>query len=139
MKKYLILWIFILINSTVWADEYVDEENFDRPTIFEIQANEKKEKLDALAEEAREYSTISNKWYENDKIRIYNNTLYELDAENFKAGGMSEPTAIKDFKFSIGYGMEYKIDSERKIGYEYVSNFPYDRGQMLRFFWSKSF
>ncbi|MEG0915010.1 MAG: hypothetical protein RSG57_04585 [Christensenellaceae bacterium] len=34
-----------------------------------------------------------------------------------------------------GYGIEIKVNKRNKVGYEYLSNFPYDRGQLIRFFW----
>ena len=140
MKKYIFLIILSLIYSNVWADEFLDEENFDKPTIFDIQAKEEKEQFDALVEETRDYSVMNNKLYENDKIKIYNNTLYEYSPLDQKMDTIQMmPSIANELKFSIGYGMEYKIDQYRKVGYEYVSNFPYDRGQMIRFFWSKDF
>ena len=140
MKKYLLFIIFFFASSIAFSDEYTDEEKFQKPTIFEIQAKEKQARLDTLAEEARDYSVMNNKWYENDKIKIYNHSLYEFDPADHKMEfHQAEPSITKDLKFSIGYGMEYKIDQYRKVGYEYVSNYPYDRGQMIRFFWSKDF
>lgn len=35
--------------------------------------------------------------------------------------------------------MTYKINADHKIGYEYISSFPYDRGQLIRIFWIWSF
>lgn len=140
MKKYIFLIILCFFNYLALADEYVDEENFAKPTIFDIQAKEEKEQFDALVEETQDYSVMNNKLYENDRIKIYNNTLYEFSPLDQKMDTTQiVPNIANDLKFSIGYGMEYKIDKYRKVGYEYVSNFPYDRGQMIRFFWSKDF
>ena len=140
MKKYLILMMFCSVNFPSFADEYVDEENFEKPTVFDIEAQENKEHFDALIDETRDYNVMNNKWYENDKIKIYNHSLYEFDSADRKVTtGQEEPKGSKDLNFSIGYGMEYKIDPYRKVGYEYISNYPYDRGQMIRFFWSKDF
>ncbi len=53
--------------------------------------------------------------------------------------GQTYDVGVDDFAVSFGYGMEFKLDPVNKVGYEYVSSFPYDRGQMVRFFWSKRF
>lgn len=140
MKQLLSLIILTLLYSPVWADEYIDEENNPKKTIFDIQAQEKKASFDAMVDEARNYSILNNKLFENDKIRIYNNTLYEYDASGSKLMTNNiENLMQKDLKLSLGYGMEFKISKDRKVGYEYVSDFPYNRGQLIRIFWSKRF
>lgn len=42
---------------------------------------------------------------------------------------------LNDLSISLGYGIVYQINQDNRIGYEYLSSFPFDRGQMVRLFW----
>ncbi|MTD11689.1 hypothetical protein GIX10_09660 [Acinetobacter sp. YIM 103518] len=107
--------------------------------MFEVQEKEKKN-LEKYDEEQRDYSFINNNFYEDEVVRVYNNTAYSFDgAQNKFMAGQTHDVGVDDFAVSFGYGMEFKLDPVNKVGYEYVSSFPYDRGQMVRFFWSKRF
>ncbi len=140
MKKYLILFLLSCYSFVLnTAEENIKVEE-TKETIFEAQEKEKKENLEKYDEEQRDYSFINNNFYEDDVVRVYNNTAYSFDgAQNKFMSGQTYDVGVDDFAVSFGYGMEFKLDLVNKVGYEYVSSFPYDRGQMVRFFWSKRF
>lgn len=35
--------------------------------------------------------------------------------------------------------MVYQLNKNNRIGYEYLSSFPFDRGQLIRLFWLRIF
>ncbi|MDY6481922.1 hypothetical protein SKM54_05615 [Acinetobacter faecalis] len=140
MKKYLILFLLSCYSFVLNAAEENIKVEETKETIFEAQEKEKKENLEKYDEEQRDYSFINNNFYEDDVVRVYNNTAYSFDgAQNKFMSGQTYDVGVDDFAVSFGYGMEFKLDPVNKVGYEYVSSFPYDRGQMVRFFWSKRF
>lgn len=140
MKKYLILFLLSCYSFVLNAAEENIKVEETKETIFEAQEKEKKENLEKYDEEQRDYSFINNNFYEDDVVRVYNNTAYSFDgAQNKFMSGQTYDVGVDDFAVSFGYGMEFKLDLVNKVGYEYVSSFPYDRGQMVRFFWSKRF
>ncbi|MDY6467388.1 hypothetical protein SKM57_02150 [Acinetobacter faecalis] len=140
MKKYLILFLLSCYSFVLNAAEENIKVEETKETIFEAQEKEKKENLEKYDEEHRDYSFINNNFYEDDVVRVYNNTAYSFDgAQNKFMSGQTYDVGVDDFAVSFGYGMEFKLDLVNKVGYEYVSSFPYDRGQMVRFFWSKRF
>ena len=140
MKKYLILFLLSCYSFVLNAAEEKIKVEETKETIFEAQEKEKKENLEKYDEEQRDYSFINNNFYEDDVVRVYNNTAYSFDgAQNKFMSGQTYDVGVDDFAVSFGYGMEFKLDLVNKVGYEYVSSFPYDRGQMVRFFWSKRF
>ena len=140
MKKYLILFLLSCYSFVLNAAEENIKVEETKETIFEAQEKEKKENLEKYDEEQRDYSFINNNFYEDDVVRVYNNTAYSFDgAQNKFMSGQTYDVGVDDFAVSFGYGMEFKLDPINKVGYEYVSSFPYDRGQMVRFFWSKRF
>jgi hypothetical protein len=125
----------ISAESNLQQDEIVEPE-----PLFEIQAREQKELAEKFEEEQRNYNILNHDFYENEVVRIYNNTAYQFDnAENKLMSGESDNLGFQNFAISFGYGMEFKLDKIHKVGYEYVSNFPYDRGQIIRLFWLRSF
>ena len=140
MKKYLILFLLSCYSFVLnEAEENIKVEE-TKETIFEAQEKETKENLEKYDEKQRDYSFINNNFYEDDVVRVYNNTAYSFDgAQNKFMAGQTHDVGVDDFAVSFGYGMEFKLDPINKVGYEYVSSFPYDRGQMVRFFWSKRF
>ncbi len=140
MKKYLILFLLSCYSFVLNAAEENIKVEETKETIFEAQEKEKKENLEKYDEKQRDYSFINNNFYEDDVVRVYNNTAYSFDgAQNKFMSGQTYDVGVDDFAVSFGYGMEFKLDLVNKVGYEYVSSFPYDRGQMVRFFWSKRF
>ncbi len=140
MKKYLILFLLSCYSFVLNAAEENIKVEETKETIFEAQEKEKKENLEKYDEVQRDYSFINNNFYEDDVVRVYSNTAYSFDgAQNKFMSGQTYDVGVDDFAVSFGYGMEFKLDPVNKVGYEYVSSFPYDRGQMVRFFWSKRF
>lgn len=91
-------------------------------------------------EQQQDYGLISNSFYEGERLKIYNFTAYDAQAaQNKFVAGQSSLIGMDDFSISFGYGMEWKIRPRQSIGYEYLSNFPYDRGQIIRLFWNGQF
>jgi len=91
-------------------------------------------------QEENDYEILKNPFYSNERINIYNYTAYNTDAlKNKMINAGSEHISAHDLSISFGYGMTYKINADHKIGYEYISSFPYDRGQLIRIFWIWSF
>lgn len=85
------------------------------------------------------YSILKNRFYENERIRVFNYSAYSVQQlKTSLLNPASTPMDADNFYISFGYGIEFKVDKFNKIGYEYISSFPYDRGQLLRFFWVRS-
>ena len=85
------------------------------------------------------YSILKNRFYENERIRVFNYSAYRVQQlKTSLLNPASTPMDADNFYISFGYGIEFKVDKFNKIGYEYISSFPYDRGQLLRFFWVRS-
>lgn len=87
-----------------------------------------------------EESRLDNSFYQDDGIRIYNNTWYSMDdlSEAYKNAQTSQVT-MSDLSISLGYGMEFDVKQNQSVGYEYTSSFPHDRGQAVRVFWKVAF
>ena len=65
---------------------------------------------------------------------IYNYTAYDTGQLHSKSiTGLTNHINIQDLSISVGYGVNYSVNPRLKIGYEYISSFPYDRGQLIRF------
>ena len=85
------------------------------------------------------YSILKNRFYENERIRVFNYSAYSVQQlKTSLLNPASTPMDADNFYISFGYGIEFKVDKFNKIGYEYISSFPYDRCQLLRFFWVRS-
>lgn len=85
-------------------------------------------------------SIISNDFYQNDRLRFYNQTRYDIsDLKNkYLQDGLAQ-LSLSDISFSLGYGMEYKFTTTHSIGYEYISSFPSNNTQSIRVFWKRIF
>ena len=91
-------------------------------------------------QEEKNYEVLKNPFYSSERIQIYNYTAYNTSALKSKGmNGILDHINANDLSISFGYGMIYRFNSQYKIGYEYLSNFPYDRGQLVRIFWICSF
>ncbi len=89
--------------------------------------------------EAMNYSILNNKFYENENIQVFNYTAYNVQQlKNSLMNPAVSNTESNDFYISFGYGVVFKINRNNRVGYEYLSVFPYDRGQMIRFFWERN-
>ncbi|WP_374663042.1 hypothetical protein [Acinetobacter sp.] len=88
----------------------------------------------------QDYAVLNHAFFENDVVKIYNYTAYEAgSAQNKFLLGHSEQIGLQDFGISFGFGLELRLNGRQSIGYEYLSNFPYDRGQIIRFYWHAKF
>jgi len=86
-------------------------------------------------DEVNNYNVLKNEFYSNERWVIYNYTAYETgQLQNKNINGLTNHLNIQDLYISVGYGVNYSVNPRLKIGYEYISSFPYDRGQLIRFF-----
>jgi len=86
-------------------------------------------------DEVNNYNVFKNEFYSNERWVIYNYTAYDTaQLQNKNINGLTNHINIQDLSISVGYGVNYSVNPRLKIGYEYISSFPYDRGQLIRFF-----
>ncbi|WP_045434545.1 hypothetical protein [Acinetobacter calcoaceticus] len=86
-------------------------------------------------DEVNNYNVLKNEFYSNERWVIYNYTAYDTgQIQNKNINGLTNHLNIQDLYISVGYGVNYSVNPRLKIGYEYISSFPYDRGQLIRFF-----
>ncbi|MBN6513156.1 hypothetical protein [Acinetobacter pittii] len=86
-------------------------------------------------DEVNNYNVLKNEFYSNERWVIYNYTAYDTgQLQNKNSNGFTNHINIQDLSISVGYGVNYSVSPRLKIGYEYISSFPYDRGQLIRFF-----
>jgi len=86
-------------------------------------------------DEVNNYNVLKNEFYSNERWVIYNYTAYDTgQLQNKSINGLTNHLNIQDLYISVGYGVNYSVNPRLKIGYEYISSFPYDRGQLIRFF-----
>lgn len=86
-------------------------------------------------DEVNNYNVLKNEFYSNERWVIYNYTAYDTgQLQNKNINGLTNHINIQDLSISVGYGVNYSVNQRLKIGYEYISSFPYDRGQLIRFF-----
>ena len=91
-------------------------------------------------QEKTDYSILHNLFFQDDRWRVYNYTAYQTNQFNQKMlTGDTSNLSLDDFSISFGYGMVYQLNKNNRIGYEYLSSFPFDRGQLVRFFWLRIF
>ena len=91
-------------------------------------------------QEKTDYSILHNLFFQDDRWRVYNYTAYQANQFNQKMlTGDTSNLSLDDFSISFGYGMVYQLNKNNRIGYEYLSSFPFDRGQLVRFFWLRIF
>ena len=113
--------------------------NDTQESSFFDQATEQKKLAEAHDKEVNDYSILNNGFYENDRVRVFNYTAYNVQQlKNTLLNPTNSNTSGNELVLSFGYGMELKINHLNKIGYEYISNFPYDRGQLLRLYWLRT-
>jgi hypothetical protein len=87
-----------------------------------------------------DYSILHNLFFQDDRWRVYNYTAYQTNQFNQKMlTGDTSNLSLDDFSISLGYGMVYQLNKNNRIGYEYLSSFPFDRGQLIRLFWLRIF
>lgn len=107
--------------------------------IANADLNQEQKKLaEEHEQELKNYSVLSNQFYEGERFKVFNYTAFTTDDfKNRVSAGQSAQQDIQGLNISVGYGMEFKINKTNRLGYEYLSSFPYDRGQMVRLYWVK--
>ena len=91
-------------------------------------------------QEKTDYSILHNLFFQGERWRVYNYTAYQTNQFNHKMlTGDTSNLSLDDFSVSLGYGIIYQLNPTNRIGYEYLSSFPFDRGQLVRFFWLRIF
>ena len=91
-------------------------------------------------QEKTDYSILHNLFFQDDRWRVYNYTAYQTNQFNQKIlTGDTSNLSLGDFSISLGYGMVYQLNKNNRIGYEYLSSFPFDRGRLIRLFWLRIF
>lgn len=91
-------------------------------------------------QEKTDYSILHNLFFQDDRLRVYNYTAYQTNQFNQKMlTGDTSNLSLDDFSISLGYGMVYQLNKNNRIGYEYLSSFPFDRGRLIRLFWLRIF
>lgn len=88
-----------------------------------------------------EKSFWSQDFYQDDDFRFYNMTQYSFSGfkNTYRYGTAPSQIDLDDLSISLGYGMEFRLSRHQRWGYEYLSSFPYDRGQSIRLFWKRKF
>ncbi len=111
----------------------------ERNDIFFEQDQLQKKLAEQHEQELADYSILTNKFYENERIRVFNYTAYNVQQlKTSLLNPSNDNPASSELYLSFGYGIEIKINALNKVGYEYISSFPYDRGQLLRLFWIRT-
>ena len=86
-------------------------------------------------QEKTDYSILHTLFFQDDRWRVYNYTAYQNNQFYQKMlTGDTSNLSLDDFSISLGYGMVYQLNKNNRIGYEYLSSFPFDRGQLIRLF-----
>lgn len=115
------------------------DEAKDQNEDFLQQSEIQKKLAEEHDQQLADYSILSNPFYENDRIRIFNYTAYNVQQlKTSLINPNSNSASVNELYLSFGYGMEFKINALNKVGYEYISSFPYDRGQLIRLFWIRT-
>ncbi|MCU4413943.1 hypothetical protein KTH71_07815 [Acinetobacter sp. WU_MDCI_Axc73] len=133
--------------SNVYAYDFFAEDNADDETDLEINFEntglnlEQKQLAQQHDEQENNYKVLKNLFYSNEKISIYNYTAYNVDHLKNKIidGSSIDQIGLNDLSISFGYGLVYNMDGQNRVGYEYISSFPYNRSQLIRIFWIWSF
>ena len=82
------------------------------------------------------YAVLHNLFFQNEHWHIYNYTAYQTNQFSHKMlTGDTSNLSLDDFSISLGYSIVYQLDATNRMGYEYLSSFPFDRGQWIRLFW----
>lgn len=86
------------------------------------------------------FSVLNHQIFNNDKIRVFNFTAFDdHDLKNKLNIGHFSFSELNSIQITFGYGIEYLYDKGKAVGYEYLSAFPYDRGQLIRIYWNQSY
>ncbi|ENX40386.1 MULTISPECIES: hypothetical protein [unclassified Acinetobacter] len=132
--KHIFLFCFLISLS---LGSYADDYDF----FAEYEPEDTEQMFDSAYPQTKtEYSVLHNMFFQNERWRVYNYTAYQTNQFNHKMlTGDTTSLSLDDFSISVGYGMMYQLNQTNRIGYEYLSSFPFDRGQLIRFFWLRIF
>lgn len=131
MQGFLIaLLLFVSCHSNAEDYNFFAEIDDDAEHMFDS----------AYPQTQADYSVLHNQFFQDERWRVYNYTAYQTNQFNKKMlTGDTTNLSLDDFSISLGYGIVYQLNQSNRIGYEYLSSFPYDRGQLIRFFWLRIF
>lgn len=133
IKQDVALWPIVDLSDEQFIETH-DSSMFEPDQIQKQLAEEYEQSL-------HDYSILNHKFYENESIRIFNYTAYNVQSikNTFTATHEQQqvPATEPGLGISFGYGVELKLNPLNRIGYEYLSTFPYDRGQILRIYWNR--
>jgi len=128
--KALAVWVMLGLHAGAAAAQEPEGIVAMDAGLQDLYEQEQRMLASKTAQDAQDYGLIENLFFENEIVKIYNYTFLS---------GQSEQIGLQDFAVSFGYGMEFRVNPRHSIGYEYLSNFPYDRGQIIRLFWNYVF
>lgn len=122
-------------------DFFQEQQELHLATHEELDLNTEQTRIaKQIEEEYKSFDIISHQIYANERIRFFNFTAFsQKDLKNKLGTGSFHLDDIQNLNITLGYGMEYYIKPTVTIGYEYLSSFPYDRGQLVRVFWNYIF
>ena len=128
----------------VWHDHYdffQQQQEQHLATHAELDLNAEQTRIaKETEEELRRYEVLSHQLYAGERIRFFNFTAFsQKELKNKLGTGSFHLDDIQNLNITLGYGMEYYLQPTVSIGYEYLSSFPYDRGQLVRVFWNYIF
>lgn len=155
--SYLVILLFLSSIQYIYADQFLNEND---PLPFNDEMQSKLEQIEPpidfiLSEEhlsdfqkldihydqhKNDYSVLNHAIYEGKRFRLFNYSAY--DGDQLKAVLQSQhegSNGLNSLAISFGYGLEFLVNQRNKIGYEYLSSFPYNRGELIRFFWVSVF
>lgn len=107
---------------------------------FDFNAEQSEDILDVEYDKQKtDYAVLSNKIYQNQRIKVFNYTAYDRDQISSQLQSSDlKLDHLGDLSVSFGYGIEFRVNPRNKVGYEYLSSFPYDRGELIRLFWVRA-
>ena len=123
------------------VDFFKTENELVTPDYDELDLNKTQTAIARQTEkENSRFSILSNQLFKSDKIRIFNFTAFDQNELKDRLGlGNLDLSDLSNIQITFGYGIEYQYQPGKAIGYEYLSAFPYDRGQLVRIFWNQKF
>lgn len=128
----------LLFCLILFFSSYCYPEDYD---FFAELEDDTEEMFDAAYPQMKtSYSVLQNSFFRDERWKVYNYTAYKTNQFNHKMlSGDTSNLSLDDFSISLGYGIIYQLNATNRVGYEYLSSFPFDRGQLIRFFWLRIF
>ena len=124
----------LLLCCSCWASaqdyDFFVERDDDTEYLFDA----------AYPKITTDYPVLHNLFFQDDRWQVYNYTAYQTNQFSHKMlTGDTSNLSLDDFSISLGYGIVYQLNQNNRLGYEYLSSFPFDRGQLIRLFWLRIF